>query len=127
MMFHSDEIALKALKQSDNMLVPWYLLASYAYYILDEPVISDALFDTICRALDDLWDEVEHMHKPWIDRADLAAGTRLRTDYPSMVKGSACSLAKVPYGASLGLLSAVEICRYEIDRLTGVLPCLLTR
>ena len=40
----SDKKALKALKRSDNMLVPWYLMASYAYYVLDTPLISDLIF-----------------------------------------------------------------------------------
>lgn len=117
----SDDKALKALKRSDNMLVPWYLMASYAYYVLDTPILSDALFDTICRALDDLWDEIEHRDKHWIDRHDLAAGTRLSTAYPSMAKGAACQLAGMPYRPSWGLLGALAGLEAAMEGLTACL------
>ena len=45
-----------------NMLVPFYLMASYAYYEEDDPIVSDAEYDTICRMLDENWDTVEHSH-----------------------------------------------------------------
>lgn len=121
MMSHSDGKALKALKRSDNMLVPWYLMAAYAYYVLDTPILTDALFDTICRALDDQWDEIEHMHKSWIDRGDLAAGTRLSTAYPAMAMGAASALAGHPYRPSWGILDRLTACEREVEQLCLVL------
>lgn len=117
MMSLSDKAALKALKRSDNMLVPWYLMAAYAYYVLDAPILSDALFDTICRGLDDQWDEIEHMHKSWIDRDDLAAGTRLSTAYPAMAMGAASALAGRAYRPSWGLLDRLAACEREMEQL----------
>lgn len=77
--------------QNPNMLVPWYLVASYSYYIKDDPVISDTLYDEICKKLLDKWDEIEHYHKHLVDRGLLEAGTGFHLseeDYPSRVKGA---------------------------------------
>lgn len=74
-----------------NLLVPWYLMASYAYYVEDEPILSDALYDSICTRLDDEWDTIVHAHKHKIDRSALSAGTGFQMkqeDYPSIVKGA---------------------------------------
>lgn len=104
-----------------NMLVPFYLMASYAYYILDRPIMDDGDFDRLCVELNSEWDGFAHMHKGWIDRDDLAAGTRLSTAYPSMAKGSACHLAGVPYRPSWGILDALAACEREMDQLCLVL------
>jgi hypothetical protein len=70
-----------------NMLVPWYLMAAYAYYVEDDPILSDATYDNLVKKLLDRWDEVEHRHKPLIDRDQLLAGTFLG-QYPSIIKGA---------------------------------------
>lgn len=95
--FPSERVCMEAIGRSRNMLIPWYLIASYAYYVLDRPVLSDATYDAICVMLDEEWDDLEHMHKWWIDRDDLSAGTRLSTRYPSMAMASACHWAEVRY------------------------------
>lgn len=100
-----------------NMLVPFYLIGAYAYYVLDSPIMPDSTFDTICRGLDDQWDEIEHMHKFWIDRDDLAAGTRLSTAYPAMAMGAASALAGRPYRPSWGILDALAACEREMEQL----------
>ncbi len=69
-----DGFAMEAVEFNRNMLVPWYLMASYGYYIRDESLLRDTTFDTFCRELDRHWDYVEHRHKHIIDRASLAAG-----------------------------------------------------
>ena len=121
MMSLSDAKAMKAIGRSSNMLVPWYLMASYAYYVLDTPILSDGCFDELCAQLDAEWDQVEHRDKGWIDRNDLAAGTRLSTLYPSMAKGAASSLAGVPYRVSWGLLGALTRCEGEVENLCRAL------
>lgn len=118
---HSDDGARAMIAKSINMLVPWYLMAAYAYYVLDAPIISDALFDSICRKLDKRWDQVEHVHKVWIDRDDLSAGTRMSTVYPSMAKGAACALAGVPYDPPWGLTDAMKNLGDALDMLTKVI------
>lgn len=77
-----------------NLMVPWYILSSYAYYHLDQPVISDAAFDRLARRLRIDWKQVEHPHKRLISEDALRAGTLLlrEDEYPLIAKGSAQSL-----------------------------------
>ena len=34
-----------------NMSVPWYLMAAYAYYVEDRPLLSDSCFDRMARKM----------------------------------------------------------------------------
>lgn len=77
------------------MLVPWYLMASFLYYCRDEIVISDALYDEICGALDREWDEIDHPHKKLVRRSILSAGTgnHLRENrYPIRTRSAAMDI-----------------------------------
>lgn len=117
----SDRKAMDAIGRSRNMLIPWYLIAAYAYYVLDTPVLADATFDEICRMLDDEWDDLEHMHKAWVSRGDLSAGTRMSTAYPSLAKASACALAGVPYNPPVGLLGRCGQLELVLGDLAGAM------
>ena len=64
-----------------------YLMCSYAYYVEDNPLISDEEFDSLAQWLLEHWDAVDHPHKVYITKQDLDAGTYLGK-YPSMVKGA---------------------------------------
>lgn len=59
------------------MLVPWYLMASFAYYHRDEPILSDGLFDHLCKDLLLHWDTITHRHRTAVDQASLSAGSCL--------------------------------------------------
>lgn len=77
--------------ENPNLLVPWYLIGSYAYYILDNPVLTDACYDAICQRLHDALDcfIIEHDHMHLCDFEALAAGSGYHLsedDYPSRVK-----------------------------------------
>lgn len=76
-----------------NMTVPWYLMAAYAYYELDNPIMTDAEFDNLAKLMDSNWDSIEHYHKHLIDRDNLSAGTYLGT-YPTIVKDTVETLIK---------------------------------
>lgn len=92
---NEDGIAECAIGHSRNMLVPWFLIASWSYYWGDHALISDGLFDRICRDLEAEFDGLEHKHKHLVDRAWLAAGTcgLARDAYPASVRGAAAHLA----------------------------------
>lgn len=70
---------------NSNMYVPWYLMAAYAYYVEDNPIISDRLFDTMAKRMLEVWDDIEHMHKEHITKEDLEGGTFLG-EYPTRIK-----------------------------------------
>ncbi|MDR7062028.1 MULTISPECIES: hypothetical protein [unclassified Sphingopyxis] len=77
-----------------NMLVPYFLMAAYAYEELGDPFLTDGGWDWLCVELDRQWDVVEHHHKYLIDRDALASGTAsyLVGDFPTIVKDAAKGL-----------------------------------
>lgn len=82
-----DDYAAEIFAENINMMVPWYLMASYAYYKKDEPILSDAFFDAMSKTMLERWDDIDHFHKHLITVDDLQAGTYLG-DYPSRVEGA---------------------------------------
>jgi|SRR6056300_552694 hypothetical protein len=72
---------------SINMYIPWYLIAAYAYYEEDSPIISDRLFDLIAKRILENWDQIEHVHKSYITKDMLQAGTYIG-EYPTRIKGA---------------------------------------
>lgn len=83
----------KLTKANPNLLIPWYLMAAYAYYIDDDPIVSDQTFDSMAKKLLKNWDNITHIHKDHITKEDLEAGTFLG-EYPSRVKFSVDILRK---------------------------------
>lgn len=68
-------------------------MACYAYYVLDDPLISDQLFEHITSRLMDEWETLSHSHKHLITMDDLVAGTGFALTYPEMVQGAAKDMA----------------------------------
>lgn len=118
---------LQKTKANRNLMVPFYLMASYSYYIRDASIMSDGDYDSLCARLDRQWDRVEHRHKHLIDRDWLSAGTCFlrREQYPTITKSAACGLADIPFeDADLPVLGVLGACRqlaFAVDGLTGVL------
>lgn len=81
----------KQVDKSKNLAVPLYLIAAYAYYVEDDPLISDDCFDWLAKFLKEHWEQIEHYHKEKITLQDLSAGTYLG-EYPSIVKSAAHDL-----------------------------------
>ena len=82
----------RLIGDNPNLSVPWYLMASYAYYGLDEPFLPDADFDALASFMLEDWENIQHRHKHMITEDDLRAGSLLRRDFPEMVKGAALDL-----------------------------------
>ena len=89
-----DKECLDKVDNNVNMTIPWYLMAAYAYYEEDNPILSDALFDRLARKIDENWDDIEHIHKEHIVRDALKAGPFLGK-YPSRVEGAVKQLRMV--------------------------------
>lgn len=79
----------KIITANPNMLIPHYLIHSYLYYEMDDPLVSDAMFDTICKRLLAELEGLAHIHKPLIERDLLVAGSGFSLKYPPMVVGAA--------------------------------------
>ena len=74
------------------MLVPYYLMHSYLYYVMNEPIISDIEYDELCKELKDKWDSIEHYHKHLIDKQSLGAGTGYQLQYNKRIEHGAIAL-----------------------------------
>lgn len=86
-----DDQAAEIFAENINMMVPWYLMASYAYYKQDDAIFSDGFFDDMGKTMLACWDDIAHFHKEYITKGDLEAGTFLGK-YPSRVEGGLASL-----------------------------------
>ena len=74
---------------SPNELLSYYLTFSYLYYERDVSPIQDADYDRLCNYLQRQFDEVDHPHKPLVDRESLKAGTGYHLKYTNMIRGAA--------------------------------------
>ena len=93
-----------AMKLAPMSIVPWWLMASYTYYIHDMSLLSDGLYDEMAKSMLARWDEITHMHKHLIQVSDLRAGSlhRLKAgEYPTMTKGAAAHLLRGEWGDSI--------------------------
>lgn len=88
-----DDHAAEIFSKNINMMVPYYLMAAYAYYQEDDPIFSDHFFDSMAKTMLAVWDDIEHFHKHLINTDDLNGGTYLG-EYPERVKGGLESLRK---------------------------------
>ena len=85
--------------------VAWYLMASYAYYWEDDPILSDAAFDQLGKELLARWPEVKHWHKDLLSEDELEAGS--------------CLLSKEKYpGVTVGGLKHLRLCHGCAKRVT---------
>jgi|TARA_B100001057_G_scaffold123835_1_gene122664 predicted ATP-dependent Lon-type protease len=89
-----DQHAALLFMENLNMMVPYYLMASYAYYKQDDPIFSDAFFDNMGKTMLERWEDIAHFHKEYINKGDLEAGTYLGK-YPTRVEGALRSLRNV--------------------------------
>ena len=72
------------ISANNNMAIPYYLMASYAYYKEDDPIFSDDFYDMLSKKILNNWDTIEHYHKHLLDEDSLIAGTYLG-EYPTIV------------------------------------------
>lgn len=86
-MSKAEKIITNRVTNNPNMLVPYYLMCSYAYYQLDDPIVSDAFYDKLAKKLLKEYDNVEHYHKHLIDKDALEAGSFVG-QYPSIIRGA---------------------------------------
>lgn len=118
---------MEVVGENRNMMVPWYLMAAYAYYHLNESLIADPTFDEMCFMLDREWSGIEHTHKAKIVRAELQAGTCLlpREQIPTLAKSAACALLEVPFPRidipELGFSRKLRDLEFQVEALKGAL------
>lgn len=77
-----------------NLCVSWYIISSYLYYQKDISIIADSSFDYICKRLLSEWDNITHIHKKFIDKQSLSAGSGFDLEYPKMAISSSLYIAE---------------------------------
>ena len=82
-----EKVISNRITDNPNMMVPYYLMTSYAYYVEDDPIVSDSFYDKLAKKLLKEFDNIEHYHKKVIDKDALSAGSFLG-EYPLIVKGA---------------------------------------
>lgn len=87
----SDYNAAREIDRDINEGVRWYLMAAYAYYIKDAPIVSDDFFDRLAVRLRTAWETIEHPHKHLITEDDLWCGSLLLAEdkYPKEIINAA--------------------------------------
>ena len=71
----------------DRNPISMYLMCAYSYYVEDDSIVPDYLFDEMAVWLLANWGDLTHPHKHLISEDDLKAGTYLG-EYPLQVKGA---------------------------------------
>jgi len=88
-----DKRVIRIITNNINMTVPFYLMASYAYYEEDDPILSDDFYDKLAKNILERWDNIEHYHKHLLSKDALEAGSYIGK-YPSIVSGALENLRK---------------------------------
>ena len=81
-----DKKCKEIIESKPNMMIPWYLMASHAYYTQDDPILSDGLYDELAQRMLSSWDNLKHIHKHIITKEDLCAGTLLTRKLPNRIE-----------------------------------------
>jgi len=88
-----DKHVIKVISNNVHMTVPYYLMASYAYYEKDDPILSDDFYDKLAKKILNQWDDIEHYHKHLLSKEVLEAGSYIGK-YPTIVSEALKSLRK---------------------------------
>ena len=92
-----DGTCLAAVSLAPNSMVPWWLMASYAYYHHDMSIISDGLYDQLARDIQTNWASLDHPRKRLITEEHLQAGSLYdlaALDYPSRTRHALAHLLR---------------------------------
>ena len=90
-----DQCSRDLFKKNKNTVIGMILIASYVYYHIPAAecnILSDEVYDKMCKWCLDNWSKVCHPHKYLISEDDLRAGSLYalkEIDYPTIIKVSA--------------------------------------
>ena len=68
-----------------NQKFSLYMITSYAYYRRDLSLISDEMYDQLCRELLESYEDLTHPHRHLTSKASLQAGTGFSIEFPNIV------------------------------------------
>lgn len=82
-------------KINKNSCIAWYLIASYSYYLRDESLLSDEVFDKMCLHILENWDTLEHKLKHLVSKESLSAGTGYDINFQNFPNGFICLIERL--------------------------------
>ena len=86
------DVQLRSLVEQRKVSpVAWWLMASYAYYELNQSLLQDETFDWLGRYIKDNWEGIEHPNKRLIKQAATFSGYYVKR-YPTRVKAATWQL-----------------------------------
>lgn len=89
-----ETVAAGIISDNPNMMIPHYIMASYAYYVQDDPIYSDAFYDQLAKTILEVWDSINHPHKEYLNKDALRAGSYLG-EYPAIIEGALNELREI--------------------------------
>lgn len=94
-----DEVTRKECSKNPKAVVGFILAASYLYYCRSDcqPILSDDVFDKMCKFLYNKWDKLDHKYKYLINKEDLQAGSLFAIkewEYPLGLRSVAIQLSQ---------------------------------
>lgn len=100
-----DAKVLKEIEGQPNVLVPWFLITSYARYVHRLQLVSDEMHSRLEAELVQSWYGITHRHKDLIGFDDLVAGRfRLSArEYPAVIRSAAQMFAKLLLGVKIDI------------------------
>ena len=90
-----DQQCREIIGNNPNMMIPWYIMASHAYYTMDDPILSDGLYDELAQTMLSSWNTLKHIHKHLITKEDLRAGTLLCRKLPQRIEHAVEALRNI--------------------------------
>lgn len=92
-----DELCRKTIDTNPNMMIPWWIMAAWAYQYGDDPIISDGLFDEMAIRMKRDWDKLRHRHKLLLDKKLLNSAIAMHPrKWPTMAVNAAMRLQRGP-------------------------------
>ena len=82
----NDKLCLEVCRKNIERAGSWYVMASYAYYVEDDPIITDECFEKLAKMLLKAYPTLPKCITELIKEETLRAGTYLG-EYPGWVPG----------------------------------------
>jgi hypothetical protein len=88
-----EDFAKEIIENNPNMSIPWWLMASYAYYGLYKAIITDGYYDKLSKFIADNYDTLQHWHKELINK-DTISTTGFDVIVPERTKYATYTIIK---------------------------------
>jgi hypothetical protein len=92
-----DKYCCSLLLSNKSMAIPWFIMASWAYYVEDDPIVTDACYDFVFKFMLTYWKDITHIHKDIVFAAlgaGCTTGSGYAIKYPNKIRYAVSSLRR---------------------------------